>query len=218
MKIQYLGHSCFRIISQLNTAVLCDPYCGKMVGFAMPQLSCDVVTISHHHQDHDCVDEVKGTPAVLEGEVNIAADDIAICSKETFHDDKQGKLRGKNMVFCFLVDGLRVVHMGDVGVFDEGIANFAEGCDVLLLPVGGVYTVDAKQANKYVQQIRPKIVVPMHYKTPLHNFEIDTVDKFLALQQPNNITFAPNETLVLEDAPKQGTQIVVLQPYVEQLN
>lgn len=215
MKIQYLGHSCFRIISQLNTAIICDPYQADMVGFAMPKLSCDAVTISHHHRDHDCVEEVKGTPAVLEGDVRLAADDIAVESIPCFHDDKQGKLRGKNTVFCFLVDGLRVVHMGDIGELNESLAAKIFGCDVLLLPVGGVFTVDAAGADWYVKKVQPKIVVPMHYKTARHAFEIDSVEKFLALQEQQKIKRLDTETLVLENVPETIGQIVVLDPYVE---
>lgn len=216
MKIQYLGHSCFRIISEMNTAIICDPYQSEMVGFAMPKVSCDVVTISHHHRDHDCVEEVKGNPAVLEGDVCLAADDIAVQSFKTFHDDKKGKLRGENTVFCFLVDGLKVVHMGDIGVFDDNIAKQIYGCDVLLLPVGGVYTIDAEGANKYLEAVKPKIAIPMHYKTPLHAFELDVIEKFLALQNSKNVTKFDCETLSLTDAPQNfDTQIVVLNPYIE---
>lgn len=215
MKIQYLGHSCFRIISQLNTAIICDPYQADMVGFAMPKLSCDAVSISHHHRDHDCVEEVKGNPAVLEGDVRLAADDVAVESIACFHDDKQGKLRGKNTVFCFLVDGLKVVHMGDIGELNESLAAKIFGCDVLLLPVGGVFTVDAAGADWYVKKVQPKIVVPMHYKTVRHAFELDSVEKFLALQDPQKVKRLDTETLVLENAPETTGQIVVLEPYVE---
>lgn len=216
MKIQYLGHSCFRLISELNTAIICDPYQSEMVGFAMPKVSCDVVTISHHHRDHDCIEEVWGNPAVLEGEVCLAADDVAVQSLNTFHDDQKGKLRGENTVFCFLIDGLKVVHMGDVGFFDKDLAAQIYNCDVLLLPVGGTFTVNAYGANEYVKAVNPRIVVPMHYKTERHAFDIDGVEKFLALQNPENVRIAQSETLTLWDAPQnEQPQIVVLQPYTE---
>lgn len=216
MKIQYLGHSCFRLISEMNTAIICDPYQSEMVGFAMPKVSCDVVTISHHHRDHDCIEEVWGNPAVLEGEVCLAADDVAVQSLKTFHDDQKGKLRGENTVFCFLIDGLKVVHMGDVGVLDKNLASQIYRCDVLLLPVGGTFTVDAVGANEYVKAVNPRIVVPMHYKTEQHAFNIDGVEKFLALQNPKNVRVAQTETLELWDAPQnEQPQIVVLQPYTE---
>ncbi len=212
MKLQYLGHSCFRIISSIGTAVICDPYKSQMVGFSMPKVSCDVVTISHHHDDHDCLDEVWGNPAVLDGEVAVAADDIAIQSIKCFHDDAQGKLRGENYVFCFLVDGLKVVHMGDVGEKNELLAQKLHGCDVLLLPVGGTFTIDAEGAKWYVDQIQPKIVVPMHYKTTEHAFEIDGVEKFLQLFPSERVRKQCCETLVIEDTPSDN-KIVVLDRY-----
>lgn len=218
MKIQYLGHSCFRIISELNTAIICDPYKAEMLGFAMPKLSCDVVTISHRHADHDCIEEVAGNPAVLEGDVRLAADDIAIESFFCFHDDQKGKLRGKNTVFCFLVDGLRVVHMGDVGELNAELAKKIYGCDVLMLPVGGVFTVDAEGADWYVKTVHPKMVIPMHYKTPQHAFEIDGAEKFLALQKPQNVHIVHSETLELNDLlQNEEPQIVVLEPYIEKI-
>lgn len=203
MKIQYLGHACFRLISSIGTAIICDPYNSQKVGFSLPQVSCDVVTISHRHDDHDCIEEVRGTPAVLEGEVAIAADDVAIQSIKCFHDDQKGKLRGENHVFCFLIDGLKVVHMGDVGEKNEELAKRLQGCDVLLLPVGGIYTVDAEGAKWYVDKIQPKVVVPMHYKTAEHNFEIDGVEKFLQLFPSEQVRRLHTETLSLEDAPRE---------------
>ena len=214
MKIQYLGHACFRLISELGTAVICDPYKGEMVGFEMPKLSCDVVTVSHRHGDHDAVDEVKGQPAVLEKEVCLAADDIAIQSIRTFHDDKQGKMRGDNYVFCFLVDGLKIVHMGDVGCLDEQLAKTICGCDVLLLPVGGIFTVDAVGAKWYVDKAQPKIVVPMHYKTAQHNFNIGSLDEFLQQFEAEQVHLLHSETLTLDDAPQNSIpQVFVLDKY-----
>lgn len=216
MKIQYLGHACFRLISEIGTAVICDPYESNMVGFDMPKLSCDVVTVSHRHADHDAVEGVRGAPAVLEGKVSLAADDISVQSIATFHDDKKGKLRGENYVFCFLIDGLKIVHMGDVGFLDEDLAKTICGCDVLLLPVGGIYTVDAKGAKWYVDNVKPKIAVPMHYKTDEHNFEIAPVEEFLNLFNPEQVRYVHSETLLLEDAPENAQpQVCVLDRYCD---
>ena len=214
MKIQYLGHASFRLISDVGTAIICDPYKGDMVGFDMPKLSCDVVTTSHGHGDHAAVDEVKGNPPVLEKEVSLAVDDVAVQSIHTFHDDKKGKLRGDNYVFCFLVDGLKVVHMGDIGCLDEKLAERLRGCDVLLLPTGGFFTVDAAGAKWYVDRIQPKIVIPMHYKTSEHNFDIAPVQDFLKLFDEQQVRHTHSETLVLDDAPQnERPQIIVLDRY-----
>lgn len=215
MKLQYLGHSSFRIISEMGTTVVTDPYSAQMVGFAMTPVRCDVVTVSHHHGDHDCMDGILGNPAVLDEVVSCAADDIAVESFSTFHDDVKGAKRGKNLVFTFLVDGIKVAHMGDIGCFDADLAQKLFGCDVLLIPVGGTFTVDAAGAKQYVDAICPKIVVPMHYKTGEHNFDVDGVDKFLTLFAPNNIVNNGSDALTLYDPPQSEQQVVVLSRFID---
>ena len=216
MKLQYLGHASFRIISDLGTTVVCDPFKGDWVGFDMARVRCDVVTISHHHADHDCMDSIVGSPAELDVEIACAADDVAIESISTFHDGENGAKRGKNLVFTFLVDGIKVVHMGDVGCLDEKVVAKIKNCDVLLLPVGGTFTVDAEGAKWYVDQVHPKIVVPMHYKTAEHNFDVDGVDKFLAMFDNAQVTRSQSDTLILDDAPDNETvKIVTLQRFVD---
>ena len=214
MKLQYLGHACFRIISEMGTTVVCDPYKSDWVGFDMPRVRCDVVTISHHHGDHDCMDAIIGTPAELDMEISCAADDIAVESIQTFHDDEQGAKRGKNLVFTFVVDGLKVVHMGDIGCLDENVVAKIKNCDVLLLPVGGPFTVDATGAKWYVDEVQPKIVVPMHYRTQEHSFDVDDVDKFLSLFDTECVRVSNSDTLTLYDEPSNdATQVVVLQRF-----
>ncbi len=105
MRLQYFGHSCFRLISDIGTTVVCDPYDSTMVGFEMPHTRTDVVTVSHHHADHDCLDDIVGGYALLDGKVTCAADDIALDTVETWHDEENGTKRGANIVFTFLVDG-----------------------------------------------------------------------------------------------------------------
>ncbi len=212
MRIQYMGHSCFRIISEMGTAVITDPY-DESAG-VLSAVSADVVTVSHHHNDHDFVEGVMGSPAVLEKEVYLACDDVAIQSIHSFHDDKKGALRGENYVFCFLVDGLKVVHMGDVGELNEDLAQQIVGCDVLMIPVGGVFTVDAKGAKWYVDKIQPKIVLPMHYKTAEHKFEIGALEKFTTLFAADDIQYRHSETLVLDDLPENASpKVVILDKY-----
>lgn len=213
MKLQYLGHACFRIISEMGTTVVCDPYNGDMVGFDMARARCDLVTISHHHADHDCMDSIVGSPAELDIEIACAADDIAVESIATYHDDVKGAKRGGNLVFTFLVDGIKVVHMGDIGCKDREIVERIKGCDVLLLPVGGTFTVDAVGAKWYVDQVQPKIVVPMHYKTDEHNFDLDGVDKFLALFDTSNVERSASDTLTLYDAPEGDTRVITLERF-----
>ena len=214
MKLQYLGHASFRIISEMGTTIVCDPYKSDWVGFDMARIRCDVVTISHHHADHDCMDSIIGSPAELDVEIACAADDVAVESISTYHDDAKGAKRGSNFVFTFLVDGIKVVHMGDIGCLDENVVERIRGCDVLLLPVGGTFTVDAVGAKWYVDRVQPKIVIPMHYKSDEHNFDVDGVDKFLALFDQECVTKSNLDTLTLMDAPdNSATRIVTLQRF-----
>lgn len=211
MRIQYLGHSCFRIISEMGTTVVCDPYSSEMVGLNMPQTRCDAVTISHHHKDHDCTDSVTGSFAEIDVEGACCADDIEIKSIATFHDDERGAKRGSNLVFSFKADGIAVVHLGDVGCKDFGVVNQIYGCDVLMLPVGGVYTVDAEGAKWYVDVVKPKIVIPMHYMSPKHKFKLGSLKDFLSLFDDSQVTFA-GDSLVLDDVPQNDeTRIAVMQ-------
>lgn len=215
MKLQYFGHSCFRIISDMGTTVVCDPYKNSYVGFDMPQVKCDLVTVSHHHNDHDCTDSIVGSYAVIDEPIAFPADDVAVDSVSTFHDEDKGSKRGKNIVFSYLVDGLKVVHMGDVGCFDDNVIRFARGCDVLLIPVGGVYTIDSATAKKYVDAIEPKIVVPMHYKVADLKFELGSLDEFLSMFNADNITKL-GTTLELVDLPdNEVTKVIVLERYID---
>lgn len=214
MKLQYLGHSCFRIISDMGTTVVCDPYSPSYVGFAMPKTRCDVVTISHHHNDHDCCDCISGSYTAIDEKLTFPADDIAVDCIPTFHDDEKGAKRGKNLVFKFVVDGLKIVHMGDIGCLDKAVVNFAKDCDVLLLPVGGVYTVDAKGAKWYVDEINPKIVIPMHYADNLLKFSLNSLNDFVGLFDSVQVQIRPSYTLELQDQPQnEKTQVVVLKRY-----
>ncbi len=215
MKLQYLGHSCFRIISEMGTTVVTDPYKSSMVGFEMANVRCDVVTVSHHHADHDCTDNIAGNPPIVDEQISCAADDIAVQSFATFHDAERGAKRGANLVFAFVVDGLRIVHMGDIGCFDEEIARRIFACDVLMIPVGGTFTVDAQGAKQWVDSVQPKIVVPMHYRTAEHSFAIDGADKFVAMFPQKDVVMG-GDSLVLDDQPQNDrTKVVVLQRFYE---
>ncbi|MBQ8433833.1 MAG: MBL fold metallo-hydrolase [Clostridia bacterium] len=207
MKLQYLGHSSFRIISDMGMTVVTDPYKSDMVGLQMPQVRCDVVTMSHHHADHDCTESILGHPTEIDVCGACAADDVAINSFETFHDDKKGSLRGKNLVFTFLVDGLKIAHLGDIGCLDEKVAQSLVGCDLLLVPVGGTYTVDHIGAKWYVDKINPKIVIPMHYKCGTSTIDISPVDDFLSLFDQQQIRHV-GDTLNLFDTPENETPLV----------
>ena len=179
MKIVYLGHSCFLLQSNAGKTLLTDPYTG--VGYELPSgLSADVVTISHQHFDHNYLDAVRAGE-VFANAGRYEASGFLIEGKECYHDEKQGKLRGKNVLFKITVDGLTVCHLGDVGeAMSEELLEKIGRVDILLLPVGGKYTIDAATAKAYVSTIQPKIVIPMHYLPQDGSLDIQTETAFLS--------------------------------------
>ena len=202
MKITWLGHSCFKIESDGGKIIVTDPF-DEAVGYPLPKEKADVVTVSHDHHDHNNVKVLKGDPAVVRGSGKQTAAGIEFEGIATYHDEKGGKLRGKNTIFSFEMDGIRVCHLGDLGhLLGEKEAAALCDVDVLMIPVGGVYTLDAEGAKKVVGQIRPKVVIPMHFMTPALTFEVDPPDRFLSGQKVERpgTTFAVSK----ERLPKGG--------------
>ncbi len=186
MKIQYLGHSCYVVIDEKGTKVLTDPY--QKVGYEMPKGVCaDVVTVSHGHFDHNFGEGVK-TDIVLTATERFCKNGVEIYGVKSYHDPKKGALRGENIIYIYEMDGKRLCHMGDIG--EECSAEIAQRIgkiDILFIPVGGTYTVDALGAKKYVDALRPKVVVPMHYKPKDGTLDIDGISSFLSLYPDGQI-------------------------------
>jgi len=185
MHIQHLGHSSFKIQDKVGTdgvILITDPFDSKYVGLKMPSLDADIVTVSHDHEDHSNVKAIRTNPYIVSsaGEYDIKG--VNILGVESYHDAKEGAERGKNIIFRFEIDGIIVTHLGDIGhVFDNKQLEGLVGTDILIIPVGGVYTLDAKKAVEVVSQIEPRIVIPMHYKEKGMSDvfkDIDNVDKF----------------------------------------
>lgn len=179
MDIKWYGHSCFLITDKAGVRVLTDPPNPK-VGYAIPPIECEAVTSSHSHHDHDYFDLCTGNPVKITDPGEYWVGDVHIKGISTFHDDVQGKKRGGNIVFVFETDGMRVVHAGDIGVLpdEETLAQIGQA-DVLLVPVGGVYTIDANGARALANLLKPKVVIPMHYKTDALSIELDGIAPFL---------------------------------------
>ncbi len=177
MKIRYLGHSCFMLVSQAGTAVVTDPY--GDIGYPLPHVHADAVTVSHGHYDHANVAGVDAA-AVFCRAGEFAVGDFRIRAIPSDHDDAGGRLRGKNLIFTFQADGVTVTHLGDLGEpFSEARARTIPQSDALLIPVGGRYTIDALTAAQYIGRLRPAAVIPMHYKTEDLNIDIAGPDAFL---------------------------------------
>ena len=173
MEISYLGHSSFRIRTSLGFVVT-DPYDPKMVGLKYSGVEADIVTVSHDHADHDQHQGVKGVKRVVSGPGEYEIAGISIIGLPSFHDDKNGELRGKNTIYVIEAEGLRLCHLGDLGhiLSQEQVQEIGE-IDVLMIPVGGGgFTIGAKEASQVVMDIEPKIVIPMHYALEGLNQEV----------------------------------------------
>jgi L-ascorbate metabolism protein UlaG (beta-lactamase superfamily) len=200
--IRWLGHSCFLISLDDSVKLVTDPF-DQSVGYPMPDVTADVCSVSHDHFDHNCVSAVKGSPQVVKGSGEKKAKGVNFKGVGAFHDEKQGSLRGENTIFLWELGGIKFAHMGDLGVeLSPDQINQMGTVDVLFVPTGGYYTIDAPTADKVVSALNPKVVIPMHYKTPVmgSNFPIAGVDEFLQGKEDvvkvgkNSVTFK-KETL-----------------------
>ena len=211
MKVEYLGHSCFKLTASSGVSVICDPYSGD-IGYSMPKVEADAVTISHHHFDHDCINSIANNPVIFDKEGSFELRGVQINSIKSFHDDAQGKKRGENLIFKFLMDGITVCHLGDLGEnCSKNLTEKITPVDVLLIPVGGNYTIDAKTAKEYVDKLNPQMVIPMHYRIEDCKIDIDKVDVFLKLFDKNCISEV-NNSLEISKSQLDGknTKITVI--------
>ncbi|MCD8041242.1 MAG: MBL fold metallo-hydrolase [Clostridia bacterium] len=217
MKIQYLGHSSFKLTESTGTSIVTDPY-NEAVGCHMPKVSADAVTVSHHHYDHDDVAQVGGSPIVIDKEGNYDLPGVEINSIKSFHDPEGGTLRGENIIFKFSMDGLEICHLGDLGV--ECSTELIEALlpvNILLIPVGGNYTIDAEQAKEYVDRIMPDIVIPMHYRTKNFKLDIDRVEEFTDLFDDEEVLFSGESEMEFsrDDLGGDATRIIVMNKAVK---
>lgn len=213
MKIQYLGHSCFKLTESTGTKIITDPY--KGIGYELPEnLTADAITVSHHHYDHDNISAVIGEPNIIEGDGFYELPGVEITGIKSYHDDQEGKLRGENTIFKFRMDGLDICHLGDLG--EECSAELLElllPVNILLIPVGGNYTIDAEQAKEYVDRIMPEIVIPMHYKTRNLSIDIEKAQGFLDLFDDEDVDVCHKDTLEFsrEDLTEEKTKIILME-------
>jgi L-ascorbate metabolism protein UlaG (beta-lactamase superfamily) len=181
MKIKYLGHSAFAITSDRGVKIITDPY-GTSPDLTYREIteSADIVTVSHGHFDHCNVAAVGGNPQVLRQAEASTVKGIKFKGIISYHDDEMGRLRGNNIIFCFEVDRLRLCHLGDLGHRLDSKQKAEIGrVDILFIPVGGYYTIDAKTATEVCDQLKPELIIPMHYRTNKGLPSIAGVDEFL---------------------------------------
>jgi L-ascorbate metabolism protein UlaG (beta-lactamase superfamily) len=212
MMISYLGRSCFKLQDKLGpegVTLVTDPF-GKELGLKVPNFEADIVTVSHQHSDHNNSGALRGSPFIIDtpGEYDIKG--VMVQGIETFHDAKGGTERGKNIVYRIEMDDLTIAHLGDLGhiLTDEQLDQL-DGVDVLLIPVGGVHTIDAKMAVEVIGQLEPRIVIPMRYKLPGVKSEVDAVEKFI---KELGVQPRREEKLKIakKDLPQEGMDLVIL--------
>ena len=178
MEITWLGYSCFRLKGKQNT-VITDPVSPDF-GYSLGKITADIVTISHEHPGHSYIQGIGGEPKVLTGPGEYEISGVLTLGLQTYHDSERGAQRGKNTIFVFEMDDLVICHLGDLGhTLDAEQIEKINSADVLLVPVGGVSTIDAIQAAEIVRRVEPKIVIPMHYKTLVLKRDLAPVDRFL---------------------------------------
>jgi len=175
--IRWLGHACFYCQGE-GLRLLTDPF-DQQVGYPLPAVEADLVTVSHDHYDHNAVHLLPGNPEVIRSPGEHKFRSLVIKGYSVYHDEAKGAKRGKNIIFTWEMDGIRLCHLGDLGHLLDGKTIEAIGeVDILMIPVGGVYTIDGKEAREVVNQLQPRVVIPMHYKTPHLSFELGPLDNF----------------------------------------
>jgi len=214
MHIIWHGQSFFQIQTSLNkgeqTTLAIDPF-DESIGLKAPSITADILLITHDHADHNNKKAVKGTPFLIDGPGEYEVKEVFIKGIPSFHDEEEGKKRGLNTIYTLELEEMKLCHLGDFGqkeLTEDQLEQIGD-IDILMIPVGGEFTIDAKGAAHVISQIEPKIVIPMHYALPKLKAKLDEVDKFL--KEIGQKSAIPQEKLLIKkkDLPLE-TQVVVL--------
>ena len=212
MIITWLGHSCFKIQDKSGSdgvTIVTDPF-DKAVGLKVPNFEADIITVSHDHHDHNNAKALRGAPFIINsaGEYDIKS--VMIEGVESYHDSKEGKELGKNIIYRIEMDDLTLVHLGNLGqALDDKQLERLVGADIVFIPVGGKYTLDAKKAVNVISQIEPRMVIPMHYKTKGTKIDIDGVEKFVK-EMGVKPTYEEKLKINKKDLPQEDMELVIL--------
>jgi len=209
VEITWLGHSCFRLRGRQAT-VITDPY-SPSLGYSLGKPKADIITVSHQHEGHSYVSGIEGNPKPVLGPGEYEIGGVLIIGVATFHDNVRGEQRGKNTVYVMEVDEIAVCHLGDLGhvLTAEQVEELGD-VDVLLLPVGGVSTIDAPTAAEVVRQLEPRVVVPMHYKTTTLSWKLESAERFLKEIGAKEVNAQPKLSFTRTGLP-EGTQVFLLE-------
>lgn len=214
MEITYIAHSCFKIKGKDLTLII-DPYDPNSTGQKFVKVSADVVLLSHFHDDHSYVDGIGDYELLIDSPGQYEKNGVFINGYKTYHDNKQGEERGKNTVYVIEIDDITIMHLGDLGheLSKETIEKIPD-IDVLLIPVGGVYTIDAETAVKVISSIEPGFVIPMHYQTPTLKLpeKLDGVEKFLDEMGADDVERVDTFKTSKSSIPEDDTEVVIINP------
>lgn len=219
--LTWYGQSAFLLTSSTGLKALLDP-AGPGTGYTIPRLDgIDVVTVSHEHSDHNDVGLASGSPLILRGlasgdwaSIDQTLKGVRIRSVGVYHDEAQGAQRGKNAVFIFELPGLRLAHLGDLGHLLSPEQLQAIGpVDAVLIPVGGTFTITGKTAVEVIDQLKPRLVVPMHYKTPAATAPLSTADEFLQAVSGKAAVIQAGDTLTLTPGSLPASLTVMVMSY-----
>jgi len=211
IEVKYLGHAAFYIKTG-RVKIITDPFPPE-VGFKMKRLEADVVTVSHNHYDHAYIKGVNGRFVVISGPGEYEVKGVHIRGFRSYHDDKQGQLRGVNTIYRFQVDDTTLVHLGDLGhALDDDLLELMGEVDVVFVPVGGYYTLEMDEVIKVIEQLEPKYIVPMHYRTSQHETKtfapIAPLETFLQAMGVKAAEVTQDRLVVKKDT--DTSQVVVL--------
>lgn len=215
MEIKYLGHSAFQIKNK-TASVITDPYDSLTVGLKFPKLEADIVTISHDHKDHNQFSLVEGSPLVINIPGEYEKNEIRITGIKTYHDKKDGTEKGQNIMFKIEIDGLVILHCGDLAhKLSDEVLEEVDNIDILILPVGGGYSLNAQEATELVKQIEPEIVIPMHYEHIAINKEVfpnlAPVNEFINKMGLTELEPVNKLVLKKEDIHQEAVKVVLME-------
>lgn len=183
MYLSYLGHSCFKLQDKIGpdgVMLVTDPFEAEVVGIKMPSFEADIVTVSHDHKDHNNIKAIRKNPFIIRTAGEYEVSGVFIEGIDSWHDNKEGAERGSNIIYRIEVDDISITHLGDLATtLDTKQLEKLEGTDILLVPVGGTFTLDAKKAVEVINQIEPRIIIPMHYQMDGGKIKLDSLDKFI---------------------------------------
>jgi L-ascorbate metabolism protein UlaG (beta-lactamase superfamily) len=200
MQIRWHGHSCFEFENH-DLTILTDPHDGKSIGIKPPVSSADIVLVSHGHYDHNAVRVVSGEHTDLIAEIGKKVlKGVEFEGFPSVHDDESGSVRGSNTIYVFKMDGITVCHCGDLGdIPSEDVMRSIHGVDILLVPIGEVYTISISKLMSFIEMVGPKIIVPMHYRVGGLTIPLDTINVFLDNVPEETIIYVGNEVDLSSD-------------------